>query len=53
MIQALIPIVGNLAGSWLLGTADVKKATSDAKVAKAKAVAAVVKVAGATEAGWE
>ena len=33
MIQALIPIVGNLAGSWIQGKADEKKANSEAKVA--------------------
>jgi len=53
MIQALIPIVGNLAGSWLQGKADEKKATSEAKVAKAKAEAEVMKVASKHEAGWE
>lgn len=53
MIQALIPIVGNLAGSWLQGKADEKKATSEAKVAKAKAEAEVMKVAATHEAGWE
>ena len=51
MIQALIPIVGNLAGSWLQGKADEKKATSEAKVAKAEAE--VMKVAATHEAGWE
>ena len=53
MIQALIPIVGNLAGSWLQGKADEKKANSEAKVAKAKAEAEVMKVAATHEAGWE
>ena len=53
MIQALIPIVSNLAGSWLQGKADEKKATSEAKVAKAKAEAEVMKVAATHEAGWE
>jgi len=53
MIQALIPIVGDLAGSWLKGKADEKKATSEAKVAKAKAEAEVMKVAATHEAGWE
>ncbi len=53
MIQGLIPIVGNLAGSWLQGKADEKKATSEAKVAKAKAEAEVMKVASKHEAGWE
>ena len=53
MIQALIPILGDLAGSWLKGKADEKKATSEAKVAKAKAEAEVMKVAATHEAGWE
>ena len=53
MIQGLIPIVGNLAGSWLQGKADEKKANSEAKVAKAKAEAEVMKVAATHEAGWE
>jgi hypothetical protein len=53
MIQALLPIVGNLASSWLKGKADEKAAASAAKVAKAQAEAKVMEVAATHEAGWE
>jgi len=53
MINLLIPAVADLAGSWLKGKADEKKATSEAKVAKAKAEAKVMEVAATHEAGWE
>lgn len=53
MIQALIPIVGELASRWLKGKADEKAATSAAKVAKAQAEAEVMRVAATHEAGWE
>jgi hypothetical protein len=53
MIQALIPIVGELASGWLKGKADEKAATSAAKVAKAQAEAEVMRVAATHEAGWE
>ncbi len=53
MIQAILPIIGDLAGSWLKGKADEKAAASRAKVAKAEAEAEVMKVAATHEAGWE
>ena len=53
MIQAILPVLGNLAGSWLKGKADEKAAASRAKVAKAEAEAEVMKVAATHEAGWE
>ena len=53
MIQAILPIIGDLAGSWLKGKADEKAAVSRAKVAKAEAEAEVMKVAATHEAGWE
>lgn len=53
MIQALIPAISNLAGSWLESRAEEKRATSRAKVAKAEAEAEVMKVAATHEAGWE
>jgi len=53
MIQALLPIVGDLAGSWLKGRAEEKAAVTKAKVAKAEAEAEVMKVAATHEAGWE
>ena len=53
MIQALIPIVGDLASGWLKGKADEKAAQSRVKVAKAEAEAEVMKVAATHEAGWE
>lgn len=53
MIQALIPIVGDLASGWLKGKAEEKAAVSAAKVAKAQAEAKVMEVAATHEAGWE
>lgn len=53
MIQALIPIVGDLAGSWLKGKAEEKKAQASAKIAKAEAEAEIMKVAATSEANWE
>lgn len=53
MIQALIPVIGNLASSWLQGKAEEKAAVSAAKVAKAQAEAKVMEVAATHEAGWE
>jgi len=53
MIQAILPVIGNLAGSWLKGKADEKAAQSRVKVAKAEAEAEVMKVAATHEAGWE
>ena len=52
MMQSL-PILGELAGSWLKGKADEKAAQSRVKVAKAEAEAEVMKVAATHEAGWE
>ena len=53
MIQALIPAIAELAGSWLKGKAEQKAAESKAKVAKAEAEAEVMKVTATHEAGWE
>lgn len=53
MIQALIPIIGDLASGWLKGKAEEKAAVSAAKVAKAQAEAKVMEVAATHEAGWE
>ena len=53
MIQALIPAIADLAGSWLKGKAEQKAAESKAKVAKAEAEAEVMKVTATHEAGWE
>jgi hypothetical protein len=53
MIQALLPIVGDLASGWLKGKAEEKAAASAAKVAKAQAEAKVMEVAATHEAGWE
>ena len=53
MIQALIPAIADLAGGWLKGKAEEKAAQSRVKVAKAEAVAEVMKVAATHEAGWE
>lgn len=53
MIQALIPVVGELASGWLKGKADEKAAISKVKVAKAEAEAEVMRVAATHEAGWE
>ena len=49
MIQAILPIVGDLAGSWLKGKAAVAKT----KIAKAEAEAEIMKVAATSEASWE
>jgi hypothetical protein len=53
MIQALIPIVGELAGNWLKGKAEKQVAKNKVAVAKAEAEAEVMKVAATHEAGWE
>ena len=53
MIQALIPAIAELAGSWIKGKAEQKAAESKAKVAKAEAEAEVMKVTATHEAGWE
>lgn len=53
MLQALIPAISNLAGSWMESRAEEKRAKSRVKVAKAEAEAEVMKVAATHEAGWE
>jgi len=53
MIQALIPIVGELAGGWLKGKAAEKAAKSQVKVAKAEAEAEVMKTAATHDSKWE
>ena len=49
MIQALIPIVGELASGWLKGRAESQAAKHKVKMAKAEAEAELMK----HEAGWE
>ncbi len=53
MIQAILPIVGDLAGSWLKGKAEEKAAVAKTRIAKAEAEAAIMKVAATSEASWE
>ena len=53
MIQAILPIVGDLAGSWLKGQAEEKAAVAKTKIAKAEAEAEIMKVAATSEASWE
>jgi hypothetical protein len=53
MIQALLPMIGDIAGGWIKGKAEEKAAASRAKVAKAEAEAEVMKVAATHEASWE
>lgn len=53
MIQAILPIVGDLAGSWLKGKAEEKAAVAKTKIAKAEAEAEILKVAATSEASWE
>lgn len=53
MIQSLIPIVGELASSWLKGKTEKQVAKNKVAVAKAEAEAEVMKVAATHEAGWE
>mgnify|MGYP003329754532 CR=1 FL=1 len=53
MIQALIPVIGELAGGWLKGKAEKQVAKNKVAVAKAEAEAEVMKVAATHEAGWE
>ena len=52
MIQ-FIPLVGELASSWLKGKTEEKKAQTQVKLARAEAEAEVMKVAATHEAGWE
>ena len=52
-MMQFLPILGDLAGSWLKNKADEKAAQSRVKVAKAEAEAEVMKVAATHEAGWE
>ena len=53
MIQAILPIVGDLAGSWLKGKAEEKAAVAKTRIAKAEAEAEIMKVAATSEASWE
>jgi len=53
MIQALLPMVGELAGSWLKGKTAEKAAKSQVKVAKAEAEAEVMKTAATHDSKWE
>mgnify|MGYP003328348613 CR=1 FL=1 len=53
MIQALLPIISDVAGNWIKGKTEEKAAASKLKIAKAEAEAEVMKVAATHEAGWE
>ncbi len=53
MLQAILPMVGDLAGSWLKGKAEEKAAVAKTKIAKAEAEAEIMKVAATSEANWE
>ena len=53
MIQALLPMVGELAGSWLKGKTAEKAAKSQVKIAKAEAEAEVMKTAATHDSKWE
>jgi hypothetical protein len=53
MIQALLPVVGELAGSWLKGKTAEKAAKSQVKIAKAEAEAEVMKTAATHDSKWE
>jgi|TARA_S200002703_G_scaffold11032_2_gene10155 hypothetical protein len=53
MIQAILPLVGDLAGSWIKGKTEEKRAKTQVKLARAEAEAEVMKVAATHEAGWE
>lgn len=53
MIQALLPLISDVAGSWIKGKTEEKAAASKLKIAKAEAEAEVMKVAATHEAGWE
>jgi len=53
MIQALIGPVANLAGTWLQGKAEEKKAITGAKVAKAKAEATIMEKKATGEIDWD
>lgn len=53
MIQAILPIVGDLASNWLLNKGREKAAIAEVRVAKAKAEAKVIETAATHEAGWE
>ena len=53
MIQALLPVVGELAGSWLKGKTAEKAAKSQVRIAKAEAEAEVMKTAATHDSKWE
>jgi len=53
MIQVLLPMVGELAGSWLKGKTAEKAAKSQVKIAKAEAEAEVMKTAATHDSKWE
>ena len=53
MIQALIGPVANLAGTWLQGKAEEKKAITGTKVAKAKAEATIMEKKATGEIDWD
>ena len=52
MIQALIGPIANLAGTWLEGKVETKKAETGAKVAKAKAEAVIMEKKATGEIDW-
>ena len=53
MIQALIGPIANLAGTWLEGKVETKKAETGAKVAKAKAEAVIMEKKATGEIDWD
>ncbi len=53
MIQALINPIANLAGTWLEGKVETKKAETGAKVAKAKAEAVIMQKKATGEIDWD
>ena len=53
MIQALLGPIANLAGTWLEGKVETKKAETGAKVAKAKAEAVIMEKKATGEIDWD
>ena len=52
-MMQFVPLMGELASSWLKGKTEEKKAKTQVKLARAEAEAEVMKVAATHEAGWE
>ena len=53
MIQALLGPISSLAGTWLEGKVEEKKAVAGAKVAKAKAEAVIMEKKATGEIDWD